>query len=46
MFFGRYSLDPISSESDDLSDEKLKDVSQKIFIELKERYPINYKENV
>ena len=46
MLFDRYSPDPISPESDDLSEEELKDVIQKIFIELKERYPVNSKENI
>ena len=46
MLFDRYCPDPSLRESHELSEEELRDLVQKIFIEMKERYPENSKENV
>lgn len=45
MLFDRYCPDPSLRESHELSEEELRDLVQKIFIEMKERYPENSKEN-
>nr|YP_010134041.1 hypothetical protein KYU77_pgp066 [Tryblionella apiculata]QWM93530.1 hypothetical protein [Tryblionella apiculata] len=44
--FDLYCPDPSLRESHELSEEELRDLVQKIFIEMKERYPENSKENV
>ena len=46
MLFDRYCPDPSLRESHELSEEDLIDLVQKIFIEMKEGYPENSKENV
>lgn len=46
MLFDRYCPDPSLRESHELSEEELRDLVQKIFIEMKEGYPENSKENV
>jgi len=45
MLFDRYCPDPSLRESHELSEEELRDLVQKIFIEMKECYPENSKEN-
>ena len=44
--FDRYCPDSSLRESHELSEEELRDLVQKIFIEMKEGYPENSKENV
>jgi len=39
MLFDRYCPDPSLRESHELSEEELRDLVQKIFIEMKDRYP-------
>ena len=46
MVFDLYCPDPSLRESHELSEEELRDVVQKIFIEMKEGYPENSKENI
>jgi hypothetical protein len=46
MLFDRYCPDPSLRESHELSEEGLRDLVQKIFIEMKEGYPENSKENI
>jgi hypothetical protein len=44
--FDRYCPDPSIRESHELSEEELRDLVKDIFIEMKERYPENSKENL
>jgi ATP-dependent exoDNAse (exonuclease V) beta subunit len=44
--FDRYCPDPSLRESHELRQEELRNLVQKIFIEMKERYPENSKDNV
>jgi hypothetical protein len=44
--FDRYCPDPSLRESHELSEEKLRDLVQNIFIKMKESYPENSKENL
>jgi hypothetical protein len=46
MLFDLYCPDPSLRESHELSEEELRDVVQKIFIEMKEPSPENSKENI
>ena len=46
MVFDLYCPDSSLRESHELSEEELRNVVQKIFIEMKEGYPENSKENV
>lgn len=46
MLFDRYCPDLSLRESHELSEEELRYLVQKIFIEMKERYPENSNENV
>ena len=46
MLFDLYCPDPSLHESNELSEEELRDLVQKIFIEMKEGYPKNSKKNV
>ena len=44
--FDLYCPDPSLRESHELSEEELRDLIQKIFIEMIEGYPENFKDNV
>ena len=44
--FDRYCPDPSLRESHELSEKELRDLVQKILIEMKEHYPENSKENI
>lgn len=46
MLFDRYCPDPSLRESHELSEEELRDLVQKIFIEMKEGYSENSNENI
>lgn len=41
MSFDLYCPDPSLRESHELSEEELRDWVQKIFLEMKDRYPLN-----
>ena len=46
MLFDIYCSDPSLRESHELSEDELRDLVQKIFIEMKERYLTSYKKNI